>query len=110
MHVYLIFIISLFLSFYYFFIFYKCLTTYLYLPMSTDLPTYVNLPSSIYLSLPIPKFQYIITADPGAGIGIVVLHNELQDSWCLVFFNYYGLNEHNQSPEKIRLNEEEAQD
>ena len=50
--------------------------------LSTDLPTttyqhvptYVNLPSSIYLSLLIPKYQYIIAADPEASIGLVILY------------------------------------
>ena len=36
------------------------------------IPTYVNLPSSTYLPLPIPKYQYIIATDLGAGIGLVV--------------------------------------
>ena len=35
------------------------------------IPTNVNLPSSTYLPVPIPKYQYIIAADPGAGIGLV---------------------------------------
>ena len=33
--------------------------------------TYHHLPT--YLPLPIPKYQYIIAADPGAGIGLVVV-------------------------------------
>ena len=39
----------------------------IYLPPSTyqHIPTYDNLQSSIYLSLPIPKYRYIIVADPG---------------------------------------------
>ena len=37
------------------------------------IPTHVNLPSSTYLPLPIPKYQYIIAADPGAGISLVIL-------------------------------------
>ena len=58
-------------------------------PMSTYLPSYINTPTHLclltntyqpmstyhhlttYLPLPIPKFQYRITADPGAGIGLV---------------------------------------
>ena len=35
------------------------------------IPTHVNLPLSTYLPVPIPKYQYIIAADPGAGIGLV---------------------------------------
>ena len=44
-----------------------------YPPMSTyqHIPTHVNLPSSTYLPLPIPKYQYRITTDPGASIGLV---------------------------------------
>ena len=44
------------------------------LPMSTyqHIPAYVNIPSSTYLPLPIPKYRYIIAADPGTGIGLVV--------------------------------------
>ena len=37
-----------------------------------QIPTYVNLPSSTYLPLPIPKYQYIIAADLGVGIGLVI--------------------------------------
>ena len=33
--------------------------------------THVNLPSSTYIPVPIPKYQYIIAAEPGAGIGLV---------------------------------------
>ena len=36
------------------------------------IPTHVNLPLSTYLPVPIPKYQYIIAADPGAGIGLVL--------------------------------------
>ena len=56
-----------------------CQSTYPYQPTSTyaptniNTPTYVNLPSSSYLPVPIPKYQYIIAADPGAGIGLVVV-------------------------------------
>ena len=48
---------------------YLCLLTKTYQPISTyhHLPTY--LPT--YLPLPIPKYQYIIAADPGASIGLV---------------------------------------
>ena len=59
---------------------YQCLptymSTYLYvylpicLPTFIKLPTYTNLPSSTYLTLLIPKYQYIIAADPGAGISL----------------------------------------
>ena len=46
-----------------------------YLPMSSyqHIPTHVNLPSSTYLAVPIPKYQYIIAADPRAGIVLVIL-------------------------------------
>ena len=37
------------------------------------IPTHVYLPSSTYLPLPIPKYQYRIDANPGAGIGLVIL-------------------------------------
>ena len=56
-----------------------CQPTIIYFPTSTYLltyvylPTYTNLPSSTYLSLPIPKYQYIITADPGASISLVTV-------------------------------------
>ena len=48
-----------------------------YLPISSfqHIPTHVNLPSSTYLPVPIPKYQYIIAADPGAGIGLVSIEN-----------------------------------
>ena len=59
-----------------------CQPTYPYQPTSTYLPNYlfsyqhiathVNLPSSTYIPVPIPKYQYIIAADPGAGIGFVL--------------------------------------
>ena len=54
------------------------------LPTSTyqHIPTYVNLPSSVYLSLPLPKYQYIIAADPGAGIGLVYINVNLFDILC----------------------------
>ena len=42
------------------------------------IPTYVNLPSSTYLPLPIPKYQYIIATDLGAGIGLVLLRVQSQ--------------------------------
>ena len=58
------------------------LPTYVNLPTPTNLhqhtylpvflPTHTN-PSSIFLPVPIPKYQYIISADPGAGIGLVVI-------------------------------------
>ena len=35
------------------------------------IPTHVFLPLSTYLPVPIPKNQYEIAADPGAGIGLV---------------------------------------
>ena len=68
---------------------YLCISTYVYLCMylhqhtyhhlPTDffmstyqhIPTYINLPSSTYLPLPIPKYHYIIAANPGASIGLV---------------------------------------
>ena len=47
--------------------------THLFLLTNTyqPIPTHVNLPSSTYLPLPIPKYQYRIAADPGAGIGLI---------------------------------------
>ena len=33
----------------------------------------VQLPSPTYLPLPIPKYNYVITGDWGAGIGLVLL-------------------------------------
>ena len=60
-----------------------CQPTYHYQPTSTYLPTYVflpthvNLPSSTYLPVPIPKYQFIIAADPGAGIGLVLIWTTL---------------------------------
>ena len=47
------------------------LPTYGYLPTYLWLPTNISKPTVIYL--PIPKYQYIITADPGAGIGLALL-------------------------------------
>ena len=41
--------------------------TYVYLP------THVHLPSTTYLPLPILKYQIIIAADPGVGIGLVLV-------------------------------------
>ena len=35
------------------------------------IPTHVNLPLSTYLPVPIPKYQYIIAEDQGAGISLV---------------------------------------
>ena len=73
--------------------------TYLLMSIYKQIPTYVNLPSStylhqhtcqcqhtiIYLPLPIPKYQYRITADPGAGISLVIvlfgLALEIQKLW-----------------------------
>ena len=52
------------------------LPTNINIPISTHLPTYVYLPCQptiIYLPLPIPKYQNIIPAGPGAGIGLVCL-------------------------------------
>ena len=56
---------------------YYNLLTYPYLPLPTadaypSMSTYLDqhhLPT--YLPLPIPKYHYIIAADPGAGIGLV---------------------------------------
>ena len=57
-----------------------------YLPMYTsqNIPTHVNLPSSTYLPLPIPKYQYIIAADSGAGIGLVFNINLIRHSLILL--------------------------
>ena len=61
---------------------YLPLTTYLYLLMSSyqHIPTHVNLPLSAYLPVPIPKYQYIIAANPGAGIGLVSI--SFIKCWC----------------------------
>ena len=57
-----------------------------YLPMYTsqNITTHVNLPSSTYLPLPIPKYQYIIAADSGAGIGLVFNINLIRHSLILL--------------------------
>ena len=43
------------------------LSTYVYLPIQT------NPCQPTYLLLPIPKYQYMITADPGAVINLVIV-------------------------------------
>ena len=45
--------------------------TYVNIPTCIYLPAHTNLLSSIYPSLPIHKHKYIITAGPGAGIGLL---------------------------------------
>ena len=63
---------------------YLRITTYVNRPTYIYLPTNVNLPSSIYLSLPIPKYEYLIAADPGAGIGLVLIMSKTissHNSW-----------------------------
>ena len=67
-----------------------CQPTYPYQPTSTYLPTYINTPTylclltntyqpmSTYHHLPTymyPKYQYIISVDPGADIGLVATWN-----------------------------------
>ena len=52
---------------------YLCLPTYINIPTYVLIPTYVNLPSSICLPLPVPKYHYIIAANPGAVIGLLLL-------------------------------------
>ena len=62
------------------------LPAYVYLPTSTYLPIYINIPTYVYLPTytnlcqptiiylppPIPKYQYIIVADLGTSIGLVL--------------------------------------
>ena len=56
--------------------------TYLPLPTYINAPTYLYLlpnpcqPTIIYLPLPIPKYQYIIAAHPGAGMDLVLRKND----------------------------------
>ena len=54
---------------------YPPISTHTYLSSYQHIPTHVNLPSFTYLPVPIPKYQYIIAADPGAGIGLVLSRN-----------------------------------
>ena len=77
------------------------MSTYLhqltYLPMSTyqHIPTHVNLPSSIYLPLPIPTYQYIIAADPGAGIGLVSIGTLFKFCSVIIICSLASLDEKN---------------
>ena len=54
-------------------------------------PTYqyrqtdVTLPSSVYLSLPIPKYPYIIAGYPGAGDSLV-LNRFNNNNWIVLAF------------------------
>ena len=54
-----------------------CLLTNTYQHMST----YHHLPT--YLPVPFPKYQCIIAADPGAGIGLVISYNRIDTKWTL---------------------------
>ena len=51
------------------------ISTHTYLPtyVFLHIPIYVNLPSPTYLPVPIPNYQYIIDADLGASISLVLL-------------------------------------
>ena len=53
---------------------YLPMSTYQHIPTYVYLPTYTNLcqPTIIYLLPPIPKYQYIIVADLGTSIGLVL--------------------------------------
>ena len=48
-------------------------TTYLYLQDFKSLPTYISRPTSTYPYLFAHLYLYIIAADPGAGIGLVLI-------------------------------------
>ena len=52
---------------------YLPLPNYINAPTYVYLPTHVHLPSTTYLPLPILKYQIIIAADPGVGIGLVLV-------------------------------------
>ena len=45
------------------------MSSYQHIPTNVNIPLSTSLPT--YLPVPIPKYQYIIVADPGAGIGLV---------------------------------------